>query len=319
MLCSAFHSAYLSACDWLGDTGLGQSYAFGVSLIDPQEAQARKNATFVGKPSALVATLILGLSLILAAGVIGFALGSVVDQFRVMNINSVFGNWDTAIPVAVRGWGLPLGILSSIVIVGQYEKWNNRYSGKNHYYVFLGPLTLILLGLAAGSWLSTTMWTEPDAVGTAVDPVFSHDEPWGIGAWVFYAAKWWLPGVLVFLALLSLWGRFASQKRRRRSEQMISTLLDEGTLTDAEVVQAPLPVPNTSRMTASFTVKFHDINGDQRWVTCSAILRPSQVPPVGSSRPLLFDPKDPEDTNRIFFSPSGGVSPEDFYPAVPST
>lgn len=162
------------------------------------------------------------------------------------------------------------------------------------------------------------LWTQPDAVGVAVDPTFSNDEPWGIGEWIFYSAQLWLPGLLSLFALMSLWGRFITQKHRQRNAGVVSTLLRTGTLTESEVLKAPLPVPNTSRMAASFTVKFQDSNSDDRWGTCSAILPPSDVPAVGSLRPLLYDTQHPGDTKWIFFSPGGGTSVGDFHAVAAS-
>lgn len=160
-----------------------------------------------GGSKALRALLLWGLVALLTTGMVGFAIGGVFDQFRIVSLNSVFSTWDTNIPLAVRGVALPLGIFASIFTVGQYGKWNHRYTGDNRSYTVAGPLTLILVGLAGGTWITTTMWVEPDAVGTTVDPVFFRDEPWGWGTWCLYAAQWRLPGMFATLAVVSYAGR----------------------------------------------------------------------------------------------------------------
>ena len=287
-----------------------------MSLIDPREAEARKTADLQGTPAALAATIVAGLCVLLSAALIGFAAAAVFDQFRITSINSVFSSWDTRIPVAVRGWGLPLGIIASIFSTAQYAKWNHRFTGRSTSFAGLGPLTIVLLGLTAGIWLATTLWTEPDAVGVAVDPTFSRDEPWDVGGWVLYSAKWWLPGLFALLTVLSLVGRVASGRQRSRRSAIVEELIRTGALVDAEVLEAPLPAAEASRMAAALLVSFTDRQRSTRFVRCTALLRPSELPPVGAHLPLLFDPAASGDVKRIFLSPTGGTSPEDFQPVT---
>lgn len=179
-------------------------------------------------------------------------------------------------------------------------------------HAFVGPAPLVLLGLTIGVFTATLVWAKPDMVGTAVDPTFGNDESWGIGAWVLYAAQWWLPGILAVLTLLSLFARFSVKKSRARSAAVIAELMRSGTLAEAEVTEAPLPVPNTSRMLAMLTLTFRDAQGNPRWIRCHVNLPPEHLPAIGDSRPLLFDPKTPSDVKRIFVSPTGGTAPDDF-------
>jgi hypothetical protein len=187
-----------------------------VSLIDPREAELRKKPDYRGSSVALTATLLSGLGALLAVAVLGFGAGGLFDQVRVMSVNSVFGNWETHIPVAARGLAIPLGILGTILLLGLYSKWNHRYTGRSDHFAILGPLTIVLIGLTLGVWASTTMWVEPDAVGVALDPKFGDDEPWDAGAWILYTAKWWLPGILAVLTVLSLVARFIGLRARKR-------------------------------------------------------------------------------------------------------
>ncbi|OLT53331.1 hypothetical protein BJF89_17660 [Corynebacterium sp. CNJ-954] len=287
-----------------------------MSLINPLHDDRSREAQFEGGSKALSALLLWGLVALLTTGMVGFAIGGVFDQFRIVSLNSVFSTWDTNIPLAVRGVALPLGILASIFTVGQYGKWNHRYTGDNRSYTVAGPLTLILVGLAGGTWIATTMWVEPDAVGTAVDPVFFRDELWGWGAWCLYAAQWWLPGMFATLAVVSYAGRIVARRRLGARNRLVTDLLRTGSLVEAEVVDAPLPIPDASRMAASLVVKFKDAENHDRWVRCFVLLAPQSMPTVGDRRPLVFDPRQPGSTERIFLSPSGGTAPEDFQPVT---
>ncbi|WP_029608147.1 hypothetical protein [Leucobacter chromiiresistens] len=285
-----------------------------MSLVDPQEAARRDHARHRGTASALIATICFGVLALAAATVLGFAVGGVFEQLRVMSINSVFGSWETETPIAFRAWGLPLGILGLIVTLGLYGTWNHRYSGRSDFFVIVGPLTIVLAGLTVGTWLASTMWAAPDAVGVAVDPVFGQNETWGIGAWALYAGTWWLPGLFALLTVLSLIGRVLAARRRERNGRVVEQLLARGVRTEAEITQAPLPEPSASRMIAPLVARFSDSEGVSRWVACTAALRTRDVPAVGARRPLVFDPADPGDVQRIFLSPAGGTDPSSFEP-----
>lgn len=285
-----------------------------MSLTDPLESERQNAAGFRGSPGALAATAVFGLCGVLAAGILGFGIGGVFDQFRVMTLNSVFGNWDSEVPLALRTFAIPVGILACIVCLSQYSKWNHRYTGRATYFAFVGPLTLVLFGLAAGTWVATTLWTAPDAVGIAADPFFHDDEPWGVGAWIMYAAQWWLPGALALLGVLSLIGGITSRRYRARDTGLAAELLRSGALVDAEVVASPLPASDAARIGGYVTARFDDASGDSRWVKCAVLLPRSEIPAVGAFRPLVFDPSDPGNPKRIFFSPTGRLDPGDFLP-----
>lgn len=283
-----------------------------MSLLDPREAAERDRIAFRGSARALTATLIAGVLSLAAASVIGFAIGGLFEQFRIMSLNSVFSTWETAIPVEARGWGLPVGILGSLITISQYAKWNHRYTGRQDGFAIVGPLTIVLAGLAIGTWVATTMWTTPDAVGVAVDPTFGEDEAWDAGAWILYAAQWWLPGLFALLTVLSLLGRVLSRSSRERRQSVVEQLLRSGTRVEAEVTQVPLPDPHASRSLAPVVAKFTDAWGTDRWITCTVMLPPQEFPKVGDRRPLVFDPANPGDTGRIFFSATGATDPESF-------
>ncbi|QVQ51960.1 hypothetical protein J4H86_25000 [Spiractinospora alimapuensis] len=285
-----------------------------MSLTDPLESP-RQNATELrGSPRALTATLIWGLGGCAAAGLLGLGIGGIVDQVRIVLLNSVFSSWDAGVPVALRAAAIPLGILGSILCFGQYAKWNHRFTRRATHFAFIGPASLVLIGLAVGTWAATTMWAEPDTVGIAVDPTFHNDEAWGVGAWVMYSAQWWLPGLFVLLGGLSLIGRLASNRHRTRNATLAAELLRSGILVDAEVVQSPAVSLDSARTAASVIVRFSDPAGASRWVRCSLFLPPREVPLQGEYRPLVFDPSDPGNRRRILLSPTGSLEPVDFLP-----
>ncbi|RKS86607.1 hypothetical protein DEU37_2261 [Microbacterium sp. AG790] len=286
-----------------------------MSLIDPKAAAAARDRKLVGSPRALTATILWGLAGFAAATVIGFGIGGFFDQVRVVSINSVFSTWDGGIPVAVRSTALPVGIIGSIITMGVYSAWNHRYTGRRTYYAFLGPASIVLLGLATGVLLSLPMWAMPHAVGVAVDPVFHEDEAWGFGAWIMYAGIWWLPGIFIALGLTSIIGRLRAQRFRRRNTDLAAGLLTTGRLVDAEVTSSPqlsTEAMAASRAAVSLNFAFDDAQGARRWVTCLALLPPREVPTEGASRPLVFDPRTPSDVKRIFVSPTGDLEPSAF-------
>lgn len=286
-----------------------------MSLIDPKAAAAERDRKLVGSPRALTATILWGLAGFAAAAIVGFGIGGFFDQVRIVSLNSVFSTWDGGIPVAVRSTALPVGIIGSIITMGAYSAWNHRYTGRRTYYAFLGPTSIVLLGLATGVLLSLPMWATPDAVGVAVDPVFHEDEAWGVGAWIMYAGIWWLPGIFIALGLTSIIGRLRAQRFRRRSTDLAAELLASGRLVDAEVTSSPLlsaEAMTASRAAVSLTFAFDDGQGARRWVTCLALLPPREVPAEGETRPLVFDPRTPANAKRIFVSPTGDLEPSAF-------
>lgn len=285
-----------------------------MSLSDPQEAAKRKQESYRRSSLALSTTLVFGLLVVLAAAVMGFAVGGLVDQFRLMSVNSVFGTRESGMTASFRAVGLPLSILALFLFVTFYATWNHRYSGERSTFVIAGPVTIVLAGLTFSTWAATRMWTPPDAIGVAVDPTFGRDEPWGVGEWILYWTLWWLPGLLAVLTLLGIIVRIGAQSAQKKSRGVVEELLRSGRLVEAEVTEAPLLNPQSPRTMATLGAKFDDAAGVTRWVACTVIVLTSQLPAVGSRRPLLYDPRNPGDVSRIFFSPTGGTDAASFKP-----
>lgn len=236
-----------------------------MSLSDPQEAAKRKQESYRGSSLALSTTLVFGLLVVLAAAVMGFAVGGLVDQFRLMSVNSVFGTRESGMTASFRAVGLPLSILALFLFVTFYATWNHRYSGERNAFVIAGPMTIVLAGLTFSTWAATRMWTPPDAIGVAVDPTFGRDEPWGVGEWILYWTLWWLPGLLAVLTLLGIIVRIGAQSAQKKSRGVVEELLRSGRLVEAEVTEAPLLNPQSPRTMATLGAKFDDAAGVTRW------------------------------------------------------
>lgn len=179
-----------------------------------------------GAGPATAATVVSAALCVVAAGAIGFALGGVFDQLRATVLNSVFGNDDSTIPPAVRGWMLPLGILAVIIAAMQYETWRIRRAdavqARDAGADGAGPSlarTLIILGVTLGFCVSALLWTSPDAIGVAVDPSFGDDESWGAGAWVLVTGQWWAPALLIALSAWSIREDLRARRSRRAARR----------------------------------------------------------------------------------------------------
>jgi hypothetical protein len=145
--------------------------------------------------------------------------------------------------------------------------------------------------------VSAREWLPPLAVGTAVDPVFHHDEPWGFWGWLFYYAdRWWLP-----TAGTPRWSGPGSDRR-----------------VPADVVEVKLRLAGDETGTrvvgTTVTVSFADLAGVRHWVT-----RGSRETDVSGAE-VLFDPAHPGDEKSIFVALRRHPALADWLPAgrVPS-
>lgn len=255
-------------------------------------------------------TIVFGLFYLATIAAFGFAAGQLFSTIRLMFVNSVFS--DSTGPGPFYSWLIPVGIIGSLIFGALYTKWNHRFSGKKIGYAFIGPLPLWLLGLTLGLAVSTSMWVAPDAVGTAVDPTFGHDEKWGIGAWALYSAKWWLPAATGVLFVIVMVLRVFNVDRLAKRRSVIEELLTRGTFTEGTVTKAPTISSEASRVFGTVAFSFPDAQGQTRHAQITTVVNKSNLPWTGSTRPVLFDPTRPGDLSRIAFSVSGGTDVDDF-------
>ncbi|MFZ6991321.1 hypothetical protein ACO0E1_05475 [Curtobacterium sp. RRHDQ66] len=282
-----------------------------MSTTDPAAARRAEAAAQQGSTRALAMTIVWAVLLLGVGVVVGFALGSVLEAFRDMTVNSVFS--DTPDPEH-PWWAMPVAVLGSIVAFGMYSTWNHRWSGRASEFVGVGPVSIWLVGAAAGLWWTTsTQWAPVDQVGTAVDPVFGRDEPWGVGGWIWYTAAWWIPGLVSALAVAALIGGAVARRGQGGRRARLEQLLRDGRRVDGVVTA----VSGSTAHDASFTLirwtfTFTDLQGQQRWVDRTEGFRDGTGPVLGSAVVVVFDPTRPSDRKRIFAATRGGTEPADF-------
>ena len=155
--------------------------------------------------------IIIALCAILCGALAGYGAGGIVDQIRVMNINSVFGNREAGVPFWARGLAIPAGVLGCVAAGAFYAKLTQ---GRN---IMFPITTLVFSGVTIGMWIAVLTWAPADAIGMQVDPTFHHDTPWGPFAWVMFTAQWWLPGILTLIAVWSIVEAVRVWNRRRKA------------------------------------------------------------------------------------------------------
>lgn len=281
-----------------------------MSTVDPAAARRERFERHRGTTGAALAAVFSGLVLVVTGAVVGFGFASFLDTFRLMELNSVFSTWESEMSPPFI-W-LPVGIIASIVAWSLYSTWNHRFSGDASRFVGIGPLTLLTIGLVIGVGIGCTAWTAPDAVGVRIDPEFGEHEPWGAGAWVFYAAQWWLPALFAVLAIAFLLLGIAGRRRAAARHDLVANLLATGRRTQGSVTESTVPSSEASRMIFTLTVTFTDAGGVDRWVQRAVKYRTADVPPVGAPVSVLYDPSAPGDESRIFFTTGTASAPRDF-------
>ena len=281
-----------------------------MSTVDPAAARRERFERHRGTTGAAVAAVFAGVLIIVTGAVAGFGFAGFLDTFRLMELNSVFSTWESQMSSPFV-W-LPIGIVASIFSWWLYSTWNHRYTGDRMRFAGVGPLTLLTAGLAGGVWIGCLSWTTPDQVGMQVDPTFGEHEPWGMGAWIFYSAQWWLPALFALFAVLFFLLGIGGRRRATRRRELVSRLIVSGRRVQGSVTESTVPSSEASQMIFSLTVTFTDLSGTDRWVKRVVRYRTTEVPPVGAPVTVLYDPSTPGDESRIFFTTGPASDPEDF-------
>ncbi|WFR67181.1 hypothetical protein P9139_00485 [Curtobacterium flaccumfaciens] len=282
-----------------------------MSTVDPAGERQIREASYRGSTTALIWTVIGAVLLVAAGCVAGLGASQFVNVFRMMNLNSVFS--DSADPQVVW-WTIPAAVVGSLIAGAVYTRWNHRWSGRTSDFSGVGPATPWLIGATASLWWATTaLWPAPDQVGVAVDPTFGQDETWGVGEWIWYAARWWLPAIASIFSLLALIGGAIARRRRGNRRVLIGELLRAGRRTEGEVTAVSgTTSPEATYTMLSWTFAFTDLHGTRRWVERTEGFRDGTAPVHGAPVSVLFDPARPEDTRRIFAAPRGGDDVDDY-------
>ncbi len=281
-----------------------------MSIIDPTQTQQLKSEAKKGSIGFLLLAFIGAVLLLGTSAAAGFGLAVYFDKFRIMMLNSVFGGWDSGMGNSLL-WVLPVGLVASFIAWALYKSANRSYRGRPGY-ALVGPLTLWLAGLATGFWYGTSMWTQPLAVGTFVDPTFGHNTPWGTTQWMWYGAQQWGPITLTVLAVLSfilgIFFRISSRAHGRNA----ASALSNGQKAPGVVTEATTTGVSQGRIVMAWTVQFTDLNGTQRSVTKTGLFPGGKAPKTGDAATVLYDPQNPDDEKKVFLALGSGVTDADF-------
>lgn len=142
--------------------------------------------------------------LLVGGGTLGAAaVSAVVDQVRTVTFLGLdsTSQW--------FGW-LPLGLVfasagAALLIIGvaalENYRWTSAYSGRTGVAPALTAPPFMLVGAAAGFWISCLMfWAAPTAVGRYV--LLGADAgAWDLATWMSYLSMLWLPTLVTVLAL----------------------------------------------------------------------------------------------------------------------
>ncbi|QIK63287.1 hypothetical protein G7068_08810 [Leucobacter viscericola] len=266
-----------------------------MSLQNPIIAAQERAEKARGSGGSLFAAVIFAGLTAVAGGSAGWGFGIIMNQFRVMSLNSVF-EWDTA---DAADWPLPffVGLFGGIILGGLYARAARRFRGAP---ALIGPFFFTAMGVAVGFWMYSQNWTKPTETGYAVDTTFGGSEPWGIMAWVMYYANLWIPAAIVLVAVIALVSRLVfvgkvSKKRERAEKLLASGTQVPGTV--STVTETGLEINN--QPVISFVVSFVDPAGQTRWVTKKGQFPRATLPRMGDSVTVFFDPATIDDEKTI--------------------
>ncbi|WP_410631480.1 hypothetical protein [Amycolatopsis sp. cmx-4-83] len=285
-----------------------------VNTVDPARARRERLERWHGNPWLLAGIAVASVATPALGLLAGLGFGGILEQFRTMAIDSVFDDRGDGDPPYVLMWGTfgLLGCLLAATLAGAAAR---RYRARPSGPVF--PAVLALAGSTVGVAVSARDWLPPLAVGTAVDPVFHHDEPWGFWAWVCYYADWWAPALLLGLTLLTLGWAVADGRRQTRLAATRDRLLAHGCRVPAAVVDVKLRLAGDESGTrivgSTVTVSYTDPAGVRRWATRRSRETELAVGPGGAE--VLFDPARPADEKAVFVALRRHPALADWLPA----
>ncbi len=147
------------------------------------------------------ATLLFIAGMTLGVGVIGL-----IGRARDRSIN--FANDWTADPQPSQWWAV-LGALVTLIAVVVHTVIHKRAAGRRRPLP-VGPITLLFLGAAIGSFASGFLLPPASTVGTRTDHVLGATQQWGLDDWLAYTFIWWAP--LLFL-LIGMGGLLRARRK----------------------------------------------------------------------------------------------------------
>ncbi|MUL84331.1 MULTISPECIES: hypothetical protein [unclassified Mycolicibacterium] len=243
-----------------------------MSTVDPAEVRRRRDAARRGSPSSLAWIFVW--DVVVVAGAV--LLARAQYAFAEMSADMSSPPWSTA------GWvGLPLVLLGLLGHFGAAR----RYTGKLLGSPFIGPVPLMLIGFAIGTW-------------------------WG---WSSVPGTWmWVPLATTALAAVCVVAAVIARSRRRSRAGVLGALLAGGRIVPGAITDIAEIEPSSGGLIGPVTVMFTDSEGVDRWVTKTGQWRRADLPKNGDAAAVLFDPADPANTRRIWVGPSGSRTGEDF-------
>lgn len=247
-----------------------------MSLIDPAETRRQREAARRGSGLAVV-VMVIGLVVTFAGGV--------------MMMRAMIGFAEIEAGTEQPPWAIFLmvvGLPAIIVGIPLHLGGASRYSGRLAAAPVVGPLTVMLAGLAAGCW-------------------------WGLLTTDGLAAVWRIVTIaLTALTVLSLVLGALGRRRRRLRRSRLDTLVRTGRVVPGVVTEIAEIDASSGGLIGPITVKFTDDRGADRWVQKIGQWKRAALPRNGDPAAVLFDPADPGDTDRIWVGPAGSRSAAEF-------
>ncbi|MFF2024501.1 DUF3592 domain-containing protein [Streptomyces sp. NPDC058171] len=159
------------------------------------------------------------------------------------------------------------------------------------------------LGGAAGLlYGARRQWVRPPGEGEFVDAAGVVVGSWGVGPWIAWTARWWVPALLLVVFLLrwvrAVRGHRARQRREARAREVIRT----GRRVSGEVTDvSQTGVERAGRSRLDVVVRFTDHEGRVRWVTKRAYFGADagRLPRAGDRAVVWCDPLAPGDRRAI--------------------
>lgn len=282
-----------------------------MSTIDPARVRRERSLARQGSSGAATAVVLSNLILLVGGGAGGWAAASDLGLggFRDRALNHFFAEMPD--PVALDMVVLPASVIMPLIGMFALTASARAYTGVVMSFPVVGPLTVWLVGAAAGLTLAVRRWPEPLTLGVRTDPVFGDHEVWSSVDWAWYHAGDWIPWVAVAVALLSLVAGIVARRRKARRRRELDCLIVEGQRAVGDVTKIPTLTEGSAILT-SWTVHFVDRLQTDRWVTSQGKFPRDELPKLGDRVAVLYDPTAPGDKRRIYLGRLEARTAEDF-------
>ncbi|GAA2253326.1 hypothetical protein GCM10010232_47550 [Streptomyces amakusaensis] len=160
---------------------------------------------------------------------------------------------------------------------------------------------VVAVGISLGFFFGArSFWTPAPEPGVFVDATGLPGEEWGAAAWLAWTSRYWVPALLLCVAVLRIVLSLLYERVRRRREARTREILATGRRTRGEVTEAAATgIEVMGRPQVRFVVKFTDHRGTDRWVTKTGLFDRAAPPRPGDRAVIWFDPAAPGDERAI--------------------